>query len=87
MADVYSTEGARRLFGFISAGGSLGAISGPLFTATAVKGLGVASLLLVSATSITDGYRDVLWRCLLGIKNIMDEDLGAKHLHSARTPF
>ena len=29
MADIWSTEAARRLFGVISAGGSLGAIAGP----------------------------------------------------------
>lgn len=48
MADLYSTEAARRLFGFIAAGGSLGAVAGPLFTALMVPTLGVAPLLLVS---------------------------------------
>ncbi|MFO0775542.1 MAG: MFS transporter [Nitrospiraceae bacterium] len=48
MADLYSTESARRLFGFIAAGGSLGAVAGPLFTALMVPVLGVAPLLLVS---------------------------------------
>ncbi len=48
MADVFPTDAARRLFGCISAGGSLGAMSGPLITAMAVKGVGVQGLLLVS---------------------------------------
>lgn len=48
MADLYSTESARRLFGFIAAGGSSGAVAGPLFTALMVPFLGVAPLLLVS---------------------------------------
>ena len=48
MADLYSTESARRLFGFIAAGGSSGAIAGPLFTALMVPSLGLAPLLLVS---------------------------------------
>jgi len=48
MADLYSTESARRLFGFIAAGGSSGAVAGPLFTALMVPSLGVAPLLLVS---------------------------------------
>lgn len=48
MADVYSTDAARRLFGFIAAGGSLGAVTGPLFTAVMVPLLGVPPLLLVS---------------------------------------
>lgn len=48
MVDLYSTESARRLFGFIAAGGSCGAVAGPLFTALLVPFLGVAPLLLVS---------------------------------------
>lgn len=48
MADLHSTESARRLFGFIAAGGSSGAVAGPLFTALMVPFLGVAPLLLVS---------------------------------------
>jgi ATP:ADP antiporter, AAA family len=49
MADLYSTESARRLFGFIAAGGSSGAIAGPLFTALLVPSLGLAPVLLVSS--------------------------------------
>ncbi len=48
MADLYSNEAARRLFGFIAAGGSCGAVAGPLFTAAMVPHLGIAPLLLVS---------------------------------------
>ena len=84
MADVFSTDGARRLFGFISAGGSLGAISGPLFTATAVKGLGVASLLLVSATLLLCAVGCIL-SLLTWYKSHHGDDLGAKHLASSTT--
>ncbi|GKS59890.1 MFS transporter [Nitrospira sp.] len=48
MADLYTTEAARRLFGFIAAGGSCGAVAGPLFTAIMVPHMGIAPLLLVS---------------------------------------
>jgi AAA family ATP:ADP antiporter len=48
MADVFPTDAARRLFGCISAGGSLGAMTGPFMTALLVKGVGVQGLLLVS---------------------------------------
>ncbi len=48
MADVFSTDAARRIFGCISAGGSLGAMTGPFITAMAVKGVGIQGLLLVS---------------------------------------
>ncbi len=49
MADLYSNEQARRLFGFIAAGGSAGALVGPTLTATLVTRLGVFNLLLLSA--------------------------------------
>lgn len=49
MADLFDTAQARRLYGFISAGGTLGALTGPVITATLVKGLGPKLLVLVSA--------------------------------------
>jgi AAA family ATP:ADP antiporter len=50
MADLYSTAAARRLFGFISAGGSLGAVTGPGLTAWLAPAIGIPNLLLGSAT-------------------------------------
>ena len=49
MADLFRNEQARRLYGFISAGGSLGALAGPSMTAMLAEGIGPAGLLLVSA--------------------------------------
>ncbi len=49
MADFYSNEQARRLFGFIAAGGSSGAIAGPSFTAALAPMIGPAMLLPISA--------------------------------------
>jgi AAA family ATP:ADP antiporter len=49
MADLFSTEQARRLYGFIAAGGTLGALTGPLITASLVTALGPKHLVLVSA--------------------------------------
>jgi AAA family ATP:ADP antiporter len=49
MADVFATDAARRLFGFISAGGSLGAIAGPVLTVWLAPAIGIPNLLLVSA--------------------------------------
>jgi len=49
MTDVFASEQAKRLFGFISAGGSCGALAGPLLTTWLAKPLGGANLLLVSA--------------------------------------
>ncbi|MGH9603210.1 MAG: NTP/NDP exchange transporter [Terriglobales bacterium] len=48
MADIYSNPQARRLYGLIAAGGSVGAVTGPLITATLVKMLGIPNLLLVA---------------------------------------
>ena len=49
MADLYRSEQARRLYGFIAAGGSAGALAGPLLTQSLVGVLGATNLLLVSA--------------------------------------
>src|SRR3977135_2286742 len=49
MADLFRNEQARRLFGFISAGGSLGALAGPPLTATLAPPTGPANLLPLSA--------------------------------------
>ena len=64
MADIYATDAARRLFGFISAGGSLGAIAGPGLTAWLAPAVGIPNLLLVSvlllAASIGCSHRWVV---------------------------
>ena len=49
MADMFSREQAKRLFGFILAGGSAGAAVGPAITAIFVTIVGTDALLLVSA--------------------------------------
>lgn len=49
MADIYSKEQGRRLFGMIAAGGSAGAILGPMLTSVIVVPLGYRNLLPLSA--------------------------------------
>jgi len=49
MADLFTAEQGKRLFGFIAVGGTLGAIFGGTLTAGLVESLGSASLLIVSA--------------------------------------
>ena len=46
MADLFSPEQARRLFGFLAAGGSAGAVAGPAATTLMVERFGIDSLLL-----------------------------------------
>ena len=49
MTDLYSDAQAKRLFGFIAAGGTAGAITGPALTTTLALPLGPTTLLIVSA--------------------------------------
>ena len=53
MADIFSNEQARRLFGLIAAGGSAGAIVGPAVTALMVTVVGIPNLLLGSAVLLS----------------------------------
>ena len=49
MADLFTNEQGKRLFGFIAAAATVGGIVGSLVTASAVESLGVPALLLVAA--------------------------------------
>jgi AAA family ATP:ADP antiporter len=53
MADLFSVAGSKRRFGLVSAGGSAGAIVGPLLTASLAERLGPGPLLLVAACLLT----------------------------------
>lgn len=48
MTDIYSNTQARRLFGFIAAGGTVGALTGPTIAALLAQPLGNQNLLLIS---------------------------------------
>jgi ATP:ADP antiporter, AAA family len=52
MADRFSLEQSKRLFGVISVGGTLGAIAGPWLASQLARPLGTAGLLPVAATSL-----------------------------------
>ena len=49
MSDLYRTDQAKRLYGCIAAGGSVGALTGPLLTQSLVSIVGPSHLLLLSA--------------------------------------
>jgi len=49
MADLWTSEQGKRLFGFIAAGGSAGALAGPAITVLAAKAIGPANLLVIAA--------------------------------------
>ncbi|MEN8729084.1 MAG: MFS transporter [Desulfuromonadales bacterium] len=52
MADLFNDAQARRLFGFIAAGGTAGALVGPALTASLAIPLGPTNLLLISAAGL-----------------------------------
>jgi AAA family ATP:ADP antiporter len=70
MADVFSPEQARRLFGRISAGASLGGLVGPLLSGLLVRAVGHAGLLAISTALLLSTLLCVAqllrWRARLG---------------------
>lgn len=74
MSDIFRNDQAKRLYGVIAAGGSLGAITGPTLTAVLVAHIGIANLLLVSCIFLS--------LALLCIFNLNHWALRAPH-HSA----
>lgn len=49
MADVFDNTNARQYYGYIGAGGTIGALVGPVLTRVLVQRIGVDNLLLISA--------------------------------------
>ena len=64
MADIFSSAQAKRLFGFIAAGGTVGTISAPAFVTLFVKAVGTNTLLLISAAGFAHhrAFWCVCWR-------------------------
>ncbi len=62
LADIFRHGQGARLFGFIAAGGSAGALAGPLLTTWLVGPLGTTNLLLVSAATL-----EVCVQCALSL--------------------
>lgn len=59
MTDLFNSDQGKRLFGFISVGGTLGAIIGAAMTGVLVKKVGTVNLLLISAAML-----EVAARCV-----------------------
>ena len=53
MADVFSNENAKKVYGYIGAGGTIGALLGPVITRSLVQRIGVGDLLLVSVAFLS----------------------------------
>jgi AAA family ATP:ADP antiporter len=71
MADIFSRSQAKRLFGFVAAGGTIGGIVGPLLATVLVKSLGNNNLMLISALGFA--LTAVLVRMLAAEKRRMVE--------------
>lgn len=63
MADVFDNENAKKVYGYIGAGGTLGALLGPTITRLLAERIGVGSLLLVSV-----GFLLVCLVCILQLR-------------------
>src|SRR5690606_35970370 len=63
MADVFDNAHAKQVYGYIGAGGTIGALVGPAITRFLVEPVGVANLLLVSA-----GFLGVCLFCIMKLR-------------------
>ena len=65
MTDIFNNDQARRLFGIVAAGGTVGALTGPVLTASLVNPLGPANMLLISvaflAIAVICIHRIIAW--------------------------
>ena len=93
MADIYSSEDAKRLYGLIAAGGSVGAISGPLITQSLVHVLGPTNLLLVSAAFLSGalaavhGLRSAVAKGAGSDEHLAQGGILAGAVHVWRSPY
>jgi AAA family ATP:ADP antiporter len=61
MADIFSKQQAPRLFGFIAAGSSIGALAGPAIALILIDPLGQSNLVLISATLLLVPIPIIVW--------------------------
>lgn len=73
MADLFTNAQGKRLFGFIAAGGSAGALLGPILTATLAVPLGPVKLLLISAI-----FLELAICCIRGLLKFESQDRGGQ---------
>jgi AAA family ATP:ADP antiporter len=100
MADIFNNDQARRLFGMIAAGGSAGAIMGPVLTAALVNILGTSNMLLISiaflAVAVMCIHRIIAWKKYINTnsikakqeqKPVRDQAMGGSILAGVRLVF
>jgi ATP:ADP antiporter, AAA family len=82
MADVYSDVEARKVYGYIGAAGTIGAMLGPTLTRVLVERVGIANLMLVSA-----GFLTLCVACLLRLRRYAVQRETQRHLASGEVPM
>lgn len=78
MADIFSKEQARRLFGFIAAGSSIGALLGPLLALALVGSVGKGNLLLIASVLVFLPMGIIIWLERLKHTELHNEGLNAE---------
>ncbi|HWI24087.1 MAG TPA: MFS transporter [Lysobacter sp.] len=73
MADVFDNDHAKQVYGYIGAGGTIGALTGPMITRVLAERIGIGNLLLVSAAFLA--------LCLLCILKLRPWALRRERLH------
>ncbi len=76
MADLFKSEQAKRLYGFIAAGGTAGALTGPSLTSTLVSYIGPKGLVLISASFLV-----LVIICIVSLRRLGLQP-GSEHLSS-----
>src|SRR5688500_7513149 len=70
VSDVFSTDQAKRVYGYISAGGSAGALTGPAITATIAEHVSTSTLLALSATLLAAAAV-----CMVAMRRLRPEEI------------
>lgn len=82
MNDIYDKDQAKRLFGAIAAGGTVGALVGPILTTWLAKPLGTHNLLLISA-----GLLSIAIVCIAQLANWFEQQPQAQADSSYQQPM
>lgn len=72
MVDLFDSEQGKRLFGFIAAGGSAGAIMGPALTTLLATSIGTVNLLLISTVLLS-----VTLACIVDLRRWSGQQSGS----------
>jgi AAA family ATP:ADP antiporter len=78
MADIFNKEQARRLFGFVASGSSIGALIGPLLALVLVGSVGKGNLLLISSVLVLIPMGIIGWLERLKHTDLHNEELNAE---------